>query len=138
MVDLWSAQQTEIFRTMWTDGATCREIANTLGVSKNAVVGKRARLKLPGRPNPAQQRGPRGRYGPRLPQPPAPEPEPAIPLIWNPPTLQPLESYLPLEVLTSSQCHWPLTADRPFLFCGAPASPKQPYCPVHRARAYMP
>jgi GcrA cell cycle regulator len=154
MVNLWSAQQTEIFRTMWTDGATCREIANTLGVSKNAVVGKRARLKLPGRPNPAQQRGPRGRYGPRQPHPPASDAfhafiEPtktervkvkvsAIPRIWHTPKLRRITKSLPLEVLTSSQCHWPLTADRPFLFCAAPASPKQPYCPVHRAMAYMP
>lgn len=149
MVDLWSTQQTEIFRAMWEHGATCREIANTLGVSKNAVVGKRARLKLPRRPNPARQHGPRGRYGPRQPQPPPVVRQTrktervqvtvsAIPLIWHTPKLRRITKSLPLEALTSSQCHWPITADRPFLFCAAPASPKQPYCPVHRAMAYMP
>jgi GcrA cell cycle regulator len=42
----------------WDAGHTIRDIGITLGVSKNAVVGKVHRLGLPGRPSPIRRGGP--------------------------------------------------------------------------------
>lgn len=38
----------------------------------------------------------------------------------------------PLLDLNPSDCRWPVTDDRPFLFCGEPKAPESSYCACHK------
>jgi len=51
----WTNQMVEQLRVLWQEGLTTSEIAKRLGVSKNSIVGKIHRLKLPGRPSPIKK-----------------------------------------------------------------------------------
>ncbi len=51
----WTPDVIQRLRTLWAEGISTAEIGNRLGFSKNAVVGKAHRLKLPGRPSPIQR-----------------------------------------------------------------------------------
>lgn len=49
----WTAEREALLRDLWLRGKTASDIAETLGgVSRNAVIGKAHRLKLPSRPTP--------------------------------------------------------------------------------------
>lgn len=48
----WDAPTTEELVRLWETGLSANKIARCLGVSKNAVIGKVRRMKLPGRPSP--------------------------------------------------------------------------------------
>lgn len=39
----------------------------------------------------------------------------------------------PLLDLDPNDCRWPVTADKPFLFCGARKAPGSSYCACHKA-----
>lgn len=43
---------------------------------------------------------------------------------------------LPLSVLGNGQCVWPVTKDKPFLFCGILAADGSPYCTKHHLIAH--
>ena len=45
----WTDDKIELFRQLWLDGLSCSRIAEALGCTKNAIVGKRKRLGLPER-----------------------------------------------------------------------------------------
>ena len=47
--DTWPAERIERLREMWAGPRTAREIAEILGVTRNAVIGMAGRLKLPRR-----------------------------------------------------------------------------------------
>lgn len=53
----WEAWQLEILRAEWTKGSSASVIGGLIGKSRNAVLGKRYRLKLP-------ERAPRNGYSP--------------------------------------------------------------------------
>lgn len=46
---LWPEERMERLTAMWAEGLSCGEIAKALGVTRNAVIGKRHRMKLPKR-----------------------------------------------------------------------------------------
>lgn len=119
MAEAWDAQRTETFRAMWNNGATCSQIARTLGVSPSAVAGKRNRLKLPQRPNPSLR---------QKQQPPPPT--------WAAPAVEDITGrrWLLWE-MSPDQCHWPTNDGNPFLFCGAPAKARH-YCANHHSMAW--
>jgi len=50
----WPAERAEKLRELWADGASVNTIARELGISRNAVTGKAARLGLPRRESPIQ------------------------------------------------------------------------------------
>ena len=52
----WTDERLKTLRALWKDGFSVNEIGRRMGVSKNAVVGKVHRLKLPGRPSPLNAR----------------------------------------------------------------------------------
>jgi GcrA cell cycle regulator len=54
----WTEAVIQRLRTMWDEGATLTEIGDSLGCGRNAVAGKRYRLRLPERPNPIKPRTP--------------------------------------------------------------------------------
>lgn len=51
----WTDERIEELTRLWQAGHSASEIGKRLGVSKNAVVGKAHRLKLPSRPSPIKQ-----------------------------------------------------------------------------------
>src|SRR5580658_4928383 len=42
----WTTERIELLKSHFTAGLSCREIANEIGVSRNAVIGKLSRLNL--------------------------------------------------------------------------------------------
>jgi GcrA cell cycle regulator len=51
----WTDERIQELTRLWQEGHSASEIGRRLGVSKNAVVGKAHRLKLPSRPSPIKQ-----------------------------------------------------------------------------------
>jgi GcrA cell cycle regulator len=51
----WTDERIQELSRLWQAGHSASEIGKLLGVSKNAVVGKAHRLKLPSRPSPIKQ-----------------------------------------------------------------------------------
>lgn len=56
MITKWTKDREDILRQLWDKGLTCRVIANTIGVSRNAVIGKAHRMKLTKRESPIKRR----------------------------------------------------------------------------------
>jgi GcrA cell cycle regulator len=48
----WTEAKIADLKRLWTAGQSTSQIGTVLGVSKNAVIGKAHRLKLPARPSP--------------------------------------------------------------------------------------
>lgn len=48
----WTDQRVEQLKMLWADGLSASQIAKQLGITRNAVIGKVHRLKLPGRISP--------------------------------------------------------------------------------------
>lgn len=48
----WDDDNIATLRRLWAEGLSAAEIGRRIGVSKNAVVGKAHRLRLPARPSP--------------------------------------------------------------------------------------
>jgi GcrA cell cycle regulator len=138
----WTTERVEMLRNYVNAGLTCWQIAQEIGVTRNAVIGKLNRLGLKG-PQAARLRGPRSMQ----PRPSrafsqrqilhtiyadtpfaAEATEPAI-VSTNPCTL--------IE-LTGCTCRWPLgDADaKDFSFCGNPVVASFPYCAGHVRMAY--
>src|ERR1700732_1439696 len=42
----WTEERLELLKSRFAEGLTCREIADDIGVSRNAVIGKISRLNL--------------------------------------------------------------------------------------------
>jgi GcrA cell cycle regulator len=144
----WTAERIELLKSRFEAGLTCREIADDIGVSRNAVIGKLARLNLsraegvserfsepresraraPGSP-PKSQRQILKALRPKLPAEEAP-PEPPICG----------EHRCSLLELSEEKCRWPISdlgaAD--FWYCGNKPVKGFPYCAGHARVAYHP
>jgi GcrA cell cycle regulator len=139
----WTDERLELLKSGFAAGLSCREIAATIGVSRNAVIGKISRLNLKrdkdrmvrtARPERTGEARPRG--APRLrqillkaypSQPDAVVDEP----IHNGHTCSLFE-------LGRDTCRWPIStpgADD-FCFCGNPPIDGLPYCAGHSRLAY--
>lgn len=138
----WNAEHLATLTAMWHAGDTVYAIGAVLGCSKNAVVGKAHRLKLPGRPSPivrgVARKPPPPRKGRVATLPPlatqsAPvaAPRPAI-------AAPPLPRPVPVASRTRLPCCWPIGTPRTpdFRFCDAPVADGGSYCVAHRAVAY--
>lgn len=146
----WTPERIGELEKLWAEGLSTAEIGRRLGVSKNAVVGKAHRLRLPGRQSPIdparrqarKAAADKARSAPPKPAArvarPAPEtaakPKPAVAAAKPPPP--------PRRKRSADQkgpaCQWPFGDPRlpGFHFCGAPSEPGKPYCDEHCARAY--
>ena len=140
----WTAARIELLKSRFEAGLTCREIAQELGVSRNAVIGKVSRLKLP----------PRGRGRRRLERTDGPRnPHRSVPgqrriLIALRAAAQPPAEDVPIHnghccsllELTKEKCRWPI--DNPgavdVRFCGNKPVEGLPYCAGHARIAYRP
>ena len=153
----WTPERTNALIALWDEGHSTAEIGRRLGVTKNSVVGKVHRLRLPKRGSPihggsghsARSEAPVSLHrAPAAPRPaasimarPAPtpvvaRPQPMIPqAVYEPmPT-----NVIKLSALTSDMCSWPIgdPGTAGFRFCGRSAVTGKPYCGEHCSIAYV-
>jgi GcrA cell cycle regulator len=142
----WTDERLELLKNRFAAGLTCRQIANDIGVSRNAVIGKLSRLNLSREktgdaPRPERKQAARGRRAksvPRLqyqmlrtlyagPQPGADEPISS-------------EHCCSLLELSEQRCRWPINTPgaADFCFCGNMPLGGLPYCAGHTRLAYRP
>jgi GcrA cell cycle regulator len=142
IVQTWTTERIEALKIHFQAGLSCREIANEIGVSRNAVIGKISRLNLTrdkgvfrARKEPASCPRPRGAQ--RLRQilmksfPSEPEPETPDESVQNGHTCSLFE-------LSEATCRWPISSpgQADFCFCGNTPLEGQPYCAGHSRLAY--
>lgn len=136
----WPPERDAALMQLWADrGLSAAEIGRRLGISKNAVVGRSHRLRLPARPSPIIRNGDKPRV--RRPRP----PRETLPLQEMAPIREPLPllHQTPEPIITADKarglCCWPIghpgTSD--FAFCGNASRPGKPYCNEHCQRAYV-
>ncbi len=124
----WAEAQIADLKRLWTAGHSTSQIGAVLGVSKNAVIGKAHRIKLPARPSPIRHSS-----GPKKPK--------RAPLPKQVRKIHPRPVFMPKRSrIGAPSCLWPNgdPGEPDFHFCGGKTVPGRPYCPEHCARAYMP
>jgi GcrA cell cycle regulator len=144
LAQTWTDERLELLKSGFAAGLSCREIAATIGVSRNAVIGKISRLNLKrdkdrmvrtGRPERTGETRPRGAQ--RLRQmllkayPDEPKAARFDEPIHNGHTCSLLE-------LGRDTCRWPISTPgaEDFCFCGNPPLGSLPYCAGHSRMAY--
>jgi len=147
----WTEETIARLRVFWRDGHSTAEIGRRMDISKNAVVGKVHRLRLPPRPSPIrrdgsatprQQATPRVR-GPSLPPLPSVAAAGPVPATRPPPVPPPPVVPRPLVMASCpparQPCCWPIgePGTPGFRFCDAGAMPRKPYCAEHAGQAYV-
>ena len=150
----WTDERINQLTELWGAGQSASQIGKALGMSKNAVIGKAHRLKLPPRPSPIRKERsaarPKPRSVPRLRttvspvRDPAPNPrvtlEHAAEAVRS--VLESVPRPAPRPVRRSNGgpgCLWPIgdPGDPDFHFCGDASVPGKPYCDRHCAKAYI-
>jgi len=121
----WTDEKIEKLKKLWGKGLTASQIAAEIGdgISRNAVIGKAHRLKLPSRPSPVKA-----------------DPEKKEKAVEKPAAAPEVESKkTTLLDLTEQTCKWPIghPGDADFYFCGKPSRPGVPYCPEHCQMAFQ-
>jgi len=142
----WTAERIELLKNRFEAGLSCREIANDIGVSRNAVIGKLSRLNLtrekpPGTPRPARRDSAKGRPKsiPRLQY-------QLLRKLYSEPQLlanhEPIskDACCSLQELSEARCRWPIgnPGATDFRFCGITPVESLPYCLGHTRLAYRP
>ncbi len=124
----WTEAQIADLKRLWIAGHSTSHIGTILGVSKNAVIKKAHRLKLPARPSPIRHSS-----EPKKPKR-APLPK-QVRKIQRRPIFRPTRPRI-----GAPSCLWPTgdPGDADFHFCSGKTVPGKPYCPEHCARAYRP
>lgn len=163
----WTEERVELLKKLWTEGLSASQIAARLsmGVTRNAVIGKVHRLNLSGRvqqPRSAQPRTPRKPREPSHPgrttslpsmptagstalKPmlraehsarPAPLPEPKPVRLVD----LPKGGRVTILHLSDKTCKWPIgdPGSEEFCFCGHNPRDGSPYCEYHARLAYQP
>ena len=153
----WTAKQLEALAKLWAEGHPCSVIGARIGKSKNAVIGKRVRMRLPDRSHGSQHTRPNGRpkletqkpftpSGKRILHPVHKRREIEVKMKVAPqeykPALEPECAGAPAPLmldlldLPETGCKWPVTAKLPHLFCGHERMDGSPYCADHSAVAF--
>ncbi|WP_374309369.1 GcrA family cell cycle regulator [Methylocella sp.] len=165
MAPRWTPQMVDRAVALRKDGRTATEVAEALGVTRNAVIGQMHRVRCaaaPNQPKPVKPpaRNPVAETKPRakacaVTPPAAPKARPPAQRggyfslsAWTPaPAPKPPRLHdfavepgaVSFEALRSGACRWPSggpeAAD--LMFCGAPALEGRPYCARHCLRAYV-
>lgn len=146
----WSPDRVAKLAEMWAEGISAAAIGKELGCGKNAVIGKRRRLKLPDRGNPST-RGPESYYK-QKPAPSFTQPEIKRPAghsavrdtfdalgltLYR--TRVPASARLPIPVGAvgpARTCQWTDSVRSPWAWCGVPSLAGYSWCPAHKARAF--
>lgn len=159
----WADEDKEWLRQLWMyrdehgRALSTRQIGETMGRSKNSVVGVAHRLDLPPRQSPIKRR--EGAPAPRKPARAGADTLPALasvsivpavvptrapgsaamrPQIVAPPQDSHVAARSLLRAVSKRDCCWPIgdPGTKGFRFCDAPAHPGKPYCAEHCALAY--
>ena len=139
-VNPWTDANVATLKSHWASGLSASKIAAAIGgVTRNAVIGKASRLKLPGRITTQQMAIPRRqkRIKPlsfKKPKPDAPTAEEIL-ATSLPPDQSPCA--VTLMQLAAHTCRWPI--DSPsgqMMYCGAKPTEDSPYCRRHDRLAY--
>lgn len=153
----WTEERIAQLTKLWTDGKSCSVIAGIMGggISRNSVIGKVNRLKLPPRLVLAYHHSPRGD---RIPPPPRPQSRSNMlkvvrakraqpktkPPEFNPSpediaigAWEPIQGSAPVTFmdLGAGMCRWPIGDAKPYLFCGLKVAEGKSYCPTHQHRS---
>lgn len=130
----WTAPRVETLKAKWAEGWSANQIANHLGVTRNAAIGKLKRLGLlgAGPEDPAKQK--HRRTTAKM----VSIKHETAPLPYEPPAAP--GAGISLFDLTNSTCRWPSgTVGSPdFHFCGAGGADliaSRPYCREHTRMA---
>ena len=123
---IWTKEQDTVLREMRTQGFSAQQIAVELGgVTRNAVIGRAARLGLASTKRaaaPKAARKPRTRSTPFRMQDTATEPLPIMD--------QRSDAPVALLDLEPHHCRWPVN-DAPYMFCAAAKQDGSSYCGHH-------
>lgn len=147
----WTDSRVDLLKKLWLEGLSASQIAGILGggATRNSVIGKARRLKLPMRAAPTKgvnARPPRYRTNraDRVPSVPARVPRASIAADIEPtPYIDPDDGadctgLIGLLQLNEHTCKYPygdpLTKD--FGFCGKPSRDGSPYCDDHHRRTH--
>lgn len=151
----WTPERIAKLEELWAEGHSTAEIGRRLGVSKNAVVGKAHRMKLPGRQSPieskrkaktaAPAKAPAAAKPAKVEKPAAAaKPAPKKTTAKAAPTPEPAAAKAKPQPKKSQQkrggpsCQWPIGDPRlpGFHFCSDTATSGKPYCEHHCSIAY--
>jgi GcrA cell cycle regulator len=137
----WTTERVELLKGHFAAGLSCREIANEIGVSRNAVIGKLSRLNLTREKTLKPRRDDGGRSRPksvprlqyRMLRKLFTEAEPAE----SDQTIH-SEQHCSLLELSEERCRWPISSpgEKDFCFCGNRPLEDLPYCAGHSRLAY--
>lgn len=136
----WTDERVALLRQWWDEGLSASQIAANFSgrFSRNAVIGKVHRLKLParsevkhGRRVSESMRTKRPRRARMRPAPPPREPAPV-------PEAERSGAIEAIKNVRGDQCRWPMGDVRSpdFHFCGETQIKGQSYCPFHAAKAF--
>ena len=131
----WTVEMDERLRDIWMQGLSATQMGAVLGQTKNSILGRAHRLRLPSRPSPIGKGNCGLGAAPKQPRAaplkpgattlpaiatPAPEPEPAF------------------KPIRPGACRFPLWGNgRPtHRYCGKPTKAGSPYCPKCHALCY--
>lgn len=148
----WTPDRVEALTRLWTEGFSATQIAAELGgTTRNAVIGRVHRMKLPKRQKVSTPRAVRVRPRSRsvaavprrpavaLPRPPAPVPSPSLPA-EEAVFVEPTPLHLSVMGTSDRQCKF-MAGDpkRGGRFCGTPVwRPGSAWCSYHRRIVYRP
>ncbi|WP_019219155.1 GcrA family cell cycle regulator [Bartonella florencae] len=165
----WTDERVELLKKFWSEGLSASQIAAQLGgVSRNAVIGKVHRLKLPGRGKTAQGGARAQKTSAASPSSTRMRRTPSTVLPTNstscsvgvtalkvelvaedvketsvpekPNVVVPISRHLNLLQLSENTCRWPVgdPLSSDFHFCGADSGENSPYCTFHAKIAFQP
>jgi GcrA cell cycle regulator len=143
----WTDERLERLKSRFAAGLTCRQIADDIGVSRNAVIGKLNRLNLTREKSGEERRPPRkeGVRGRRAKSVPRLQYQLLQKLYAEPQATaddEPIhdEHRCSLLELSEQKCRWPINTpgEKDFCFCGNPPVEGLPYCLGHTRLAYRP
>jgi GcrA cell cycle regulator len=140
----WTTERIELLQIHFTAGLSCREIANEIGVSRNAVIGKLSRLNLTREKKLVIRRDGAGKSRPR-----------SVPRLQYRMLRKLFSDALPADgedqiihsdqhcsllELSEERCRWPISSpgEKDFCFCGNRPLEGVPYCAGHARLAYQP
>jgi len=134
----WPEAREQELRRLWERGDSAAEIADALGVGRNAVLAKVRRLGLPSRRIQVKRRRPVANASPWFGAAPRPRPAP-LPPRRSLSLPEPESRAIPFIDLRPGQCKWIAGDGAPWLACGhGTGGPQQPWCPYHAELARLP
>ena len=140
-IPTWTTERVELLKSHFEAGLSCREIAASIGVSRNAVIGKLSRLnltrgKINAEPRPRTTGKRSSRSVPHLQYQMLRAVYEGEPPVDNAPIAS--EHRCSLFELSKERCRWPISTPgaEDFCFCGNMPLEGMPYCSGHTRLAY--